>query len=148
MRLRRMQREDPEVNMVPMIDCVFQLMIFFLIATQVKKPDPAVVVLPISRQAEPLETDTRPPIVVNIVNPTVSKTSRCPYVVMGEMFDLEGFRKFLQERQLFYKQKGRDVPVLRIRADRDSQLKEIQEALIAARDVGIWQVRLTTRKVQ
>jgi biopolymer transport protein ExbD len=147
MRLKRIHREDPEVNMVPMIDCVFQLMIFFLIATQVKKdPPPVGLVLPVSRQAEPVKADELPPIIVNIVKPEVSKNA--PYIVMGQMFDLAGFKKYLQERRLFYKQKRHDMPLLRVRADRDSQLKEIQQALIAARDVEIWQVRLTTRKVQ
>jgi len=147
MRLKRVERESPEVNMVPMIDCVFQLMIFFLIATQVKKNETqAELVLPISREAEPVKADELPPIIVNIVKPEVN--SKAPYIVMGLTFDLAGFKKYLQQRRQFYKEKGQEMPLLRIRADRDSQLKEIQEALIAARDVGIWQVRLTTRKVQ
>ncbi len=37
MRLQRVTEEDPEVSMSPLIDCVFLLLIFFLVATMFKK---------------------------------------------------------------------------------------------------------------
>ena len=37
MRIREMEEETPEVQMAPLIDCVFLLLIFFLVATTLKK---------------------------------------------------------------------------------------------------------------
>lgn len=39
MRLRRVQQDDAEVSMSPLIDCVFLLLIFFLVTTMLKKQD-------------------------------------------------------------------------------------------------------------
>ncbi len=141
MRLKHGKEANPEVNMVPMIDCVFQLLIFFLVAMQVKSPL-ADLVLPISRKAE--EAKPGDLLVVNIVKPTVNKER--PYIVLGETFDLQGFKQFMKSRQAFCDAQGKEMPVLRIRADKDSQFEQIQKCLIACRDVGIWQVRLSTAK--
>ena len=35
---RRAEEEDPEVQMAPMLDCVFLLLIFFLVTASLKKP--------------------------------------------------------------------------------------------------------------
>ena len=143
MRLKRAKRANPEVNMVPMIDCVFQLQIFFLIATQVKKNEVAALELPISRRASEVKEGDAP-LIINIVKPTVNKDR--PFIVLGETLNLEGFKQFMKSRQAFCEAEGRDLPILRIRADKDSQFEEIQKCLIACRDVGIWQVRLSTIK--
>jgi len=39
MRIREMEEEHIEVQMAPLIDCVFLLLIFFLVATTLKKID-------------------------------------------------------------------------------------------------------------
>ena len=36
MKLRPHRREDPEINLVPMIDVVLVLLIFFMVATSLK----------------------------------------------------------------------------------------------------------------
>ena len=146
MRLKRVIVETPEINMTPVIDCVFQLMIFFLIATQVKKTETsAELVLPFARMAEEVKTDEKPPIIVNILKPEVAKGK--PFVVGGKTFNFQEFKIEMKQRQLYYKQMNKEMPVLRVRADKDSQLQQIQEALIGCRDVGIWQVRLTAIKI-
>jgi len=40
MKLLKREQEQPEVQMAPLIDCVFLLLIFFLVATTLKKHEP------------------------------------------------------------------------------------------------------------
>ena len=39
MLLKRVPGKKTEINIIPMVDIVFQLIIFFLVATQVKKSE-------------------------------------------------------------------------------------------------------------
>ena len=38
-----------------------------------------------------------------------------------------------------------EMPIVRVRADMNSEFEAIQKALIACRDAKIWQIRLTAR---
>ncbi len=147
MRLKRAHTEQPEINMTPVIDCVFQLMIFFLVATSVKKNEVAVLELPVSRRAVEVKAEQNPPIIVNILKPGFARGK--PYIVFGDPYDLAGFKQFMRGRLDFNKSIGKsvnDMPALRIRADKDAELQQIQDCLIACRDVGIFQVRLGALK--
>ena len=146
MRLKRGQSVTYEVNMVPMIDIVFQLIIFFLVSTQVKKSEVAELQLPVSARAEEVKPGKDMPLIINIIKPDLAKGK--PYIALGNTFDLPELKRFMKERLAYYKALKQDMPILRIRADKDSQFQQVQEALIACRDVGIWQVRLTTLKRQ
>src|SRR3972149_5267734 len=53
MRFRRRLSADPKLNMVPMIDVVFQLIIFFMVATTIIITPGIALVLPSSATAEP-----------------------------------------------------------------------------------------------
>lgn len=46
MRLRRREQPDAEVSMGPLIDCVFLLLIFFLVATMYKKENRDIDIVP------------------------------------------------------------------------------------------------------
>ena len=144
MLLKRAPERKPEINIIPMVDIVFQLIIFFLIATQVKKSETTALQLPIAKTPEEIKKDEDPPLIINILKPEVDKVT--PYVVMGNQFDLNGLKRFLRARKETLRLKGGKMPILRIRADKDSQFKEVQNALIACRDIEIWQVRLTAIK--
>ena len=127
-----------------MVDIVFQLIIFFLVATQVKKSETTALELPTARTPEEIKKDEEPPLIINILRPEVDKVR--PYVVMGSQFSIDGLKKFLKSRQEALKMKGGEMPILRIRADKDSQFKEVQEALIACREIKIWKIRLSAIK--
>ena len=132
----------------PMVDIVFQLIIFFLVAMQVKKNETeADLVLPSARQAVTIEDEKEPPLIINIVKETVSKRQRNrPYVVMGNVLDDVALAKFLKNEVARRRLTGDKIPLVRIRGDRDSQFKEIQSALIACRGAEIWQIRLSAIK--
>ncbi|WP_193211076.1 ExbD/TolR family protein [Luteolibacter marinus] len=46
MRLRSRRQPEPDVSMGPLIDCVFLLLIFFLVATMYKKKDRDIDIVP------------------------------------------------------------------------------------------------------
>ncbi len=58
MKLRPIEDHPPDVPMTPLIDAVFLLLIFFLVATMIKKENKDVdILLPESRSAEKLRPD-------------------------------------------------------------------------------------------
>ncbi len=60
MRLRKRKNPSPEVSMSPLIDCVFLLLIFFLVATMYKKKDRDIAISPpVSRSASRLLADDK-----------------------------------------------------------------------------------------
>ena len=140
---------DLQQQMAPMIDIVFQLIIFFLIAMQIKN-ETADLTLPGSKFATEVKEEKEPPLIVNILRPKNQdgQPNRQPYYCMGNSFDLAGFKKFMKNRETYYFQvlKKKEMPIVRVRADIHAEYRQIQDCLIACRDVGIWQVRLTTLK--
>ena len=59
MRIRRRNNEDADVSMAPLIDCVFLLLIFFLVATMLKQEDKDIdITPPASRSARRLLPDS------------------------------------------------------------------------------------------
>ena len=69
MRLSLFNNEDePEVSMSPLIDCVFLLLIFFLVSTMTKVKNRDIPVdLPTSQSAVKLKPDDKQAIVVPMV---------------------------------------------------------------------------------
>ncbi len=59
MQFNTEEEENPELNMAPMIDAVFLLLIFFLVATMLKKDDKTVeeIALPVSKSSLELAPD-------------------------------------------------------------------------------------------
>ena len=62
---RHGKRQDTDVDMTPMIDCVFLLMIFFVLVIDLSQQDLEDLVLPQARHVEP---DDNPPSVRPIIN--------------------------------------------------------------------------------
>ncbi len=56
MKLRQSRREDPDLNMTPLIDVVFLLLIFFMITTTFQKESDLELSLP-EASGEPVERD-------------------------------------------------------------------------------------------
>jgi len=70
MRLKKPERTGVvSINMTPMIDCVFNLLIFFVLTAQFVKLEIEDVVLPISTTAEFKDYTEYKNIIINIVNP-------------------------------------------------------------------------------
>lgn len=100
MPLKAFSSEDePQINMTPMIDCVFLLLIFFMVGTQfIDRERQTDIKLPTASVASPL-TSGPDDIVVNIVGPELVK-------VGGETFSLEELEERLKEAKRNFADQG------------------------------------------
>lgn len=100
------------INLTPMIDCVFLLLIFFLVATRFEEAEREVaVVLPQASEAMPLTARPKE-LFVNV-------TAEGALVVSGQQVDENELLAILQDAQA--KNPGRQKVV--IRGDKRSQLE-------------------------
>jgi len=65
-KLRRREDDEPVLNLTPMIDVVFQLLVFFMVATTFLDPERAIeIALPEASAGEPI-TDEIKELVINV----------------------------------------------------------------------------------
>jgi biopolymer transport protein ExbD len=153
MRLKRAESVKREVDMTPMIDCVFLLLIFFLIATDIKKAEEAANVrLPESVEAllEAIPKEPPGPIVVSIVakDPGEVGVGTRPYWVLGQPLSLTELKQLLnlQAKKQYQTENGKQA-IVRIRADARSELQQLQYALKACQEAKIIRVFIAAHKV-
>lgn len=152
MMLKRAKQHKPEVDMTPMIDCVFLLLIFFLVATQIKESETRVKLrLPQSVEAllDLIEEKPRP-ITINIVakGPNERGIGVKPFWMFGKAYNLEELKRVLQRQsKQQYDEHGKAATV-RIRADRKSELLQLQTALKACQDYKILRVFIAAEKIR
>ena len=140
MKLRKPEEPDAKVDMTPMIDCVFLLLIFFMVsATMSKVNQTPEVQLPIAPKAA-IPDDLRSRGVVNIVplgTPVGgSATSEDkPFIIYGELADEPGLVKAIGERRA-------TEPELRIymRVDHNAEFKTVKRAIRACANAGIFDI--------
>ena len=159
MLLKRAPSSRREVDMTPMIDCVFLLLIFFLVATDIKKnEDVAAVQLPQSAAAllDILPKTPPGPIVVTIMPKGKDEQGigTRPYWVYevrsggNGAVTLEELKKYLNiQAEKQYAVSGKDATV-RLRADRRSELQQLQWALKACQEAKILRVFIAAEKVE
>ena len=140
MKLKHKDNVKAEVDMTPMIDCVFQLLIFFMVCATMSKVDQTPeVVLPIAPKAA-IPDDLRGRGVVNIVplgTPVgAGATSEdLPFIIYGQVTDEPGLVKAISERRA-------TEPELRIymRVDRNAEFKTVKRAIRACANAGIFDI--------
>lgn len=130
MRFPRRQRESVEVNLTPLIDVVFLLLIFFMVSTTFDSRRALDLILPQSSQASAVE---QAPLILTIA--------------AGGAFTLG--EKNLDETQLGaqlerYKDQA-DRFGLILEADGRTPHAKVVKALDAAAEVGITRIRISTR---
>ena len=130
MKLRHSKKEAPEVNITPLIDVVFLLLIFFMVSTTFQREAELSIELPeASSQAQPTE-DQR-------IEVAIDASGR--YFVDGRPLinrQPETIRKALQQAS-----EGRESAPLVISADADTPHQAVVTVMDAARRLGL--VRLT-----
>ena len=96
-RIDQVQEEAP-MNMTPMIDCVFLLMIFFVLVIDLSQQDLEDLILPKAKYVEP---DDSPPSVrpiVNIMQAGDVYYKQTPYYIAAEHLEnYKGMEKLLKE---------------------------------------------------
>lgn len=146
---------DAEMDMTPMIDIVFQLIIFFMLITDMTQKDLEVLVLPAALHAEPDEPDPK------IVRPVINIVAEGRIFVKGDLlYDPTNDDKYQKLRQYLFDMAKRmnkepidpanpasrkviGDPVL-IRADQATPFKHVQKVmeLCGLQDIQIWKVQL------
>ena len=126
----RARTSDAGINMTPMIDVVFQLIIFFLVTSHFAKQEAHLPLpLPAADSSEAAKSDDQPRLVINV-------TGDGSVLFAGRSLTAAELEERLTER---IAELGKDIEV-RIRADRGVPYRHIEPVLLACARVGIWNV--------
>lgn len=135
MRLRQRRKEEPEINLIPLIDVMLFLLIFFVVTTTFTRNSGITLNLP-EASLQPLEEREVP---VEVVIDAQGRYYVNDRLVVNKQ--LETVKKALQLAT-----QGREHPALVISADANATHQAVVTALDAALQLGIVQVSLTTRQ--
>ncbi len=136
MNLRPRRRDDPELNLVPMIDVVLVLLIFFMIATSLRHESVLEIRLP-EASGQPL-SDNLAPLEVSI-----DATGRYSiHGVEGRLLDSTTDVAVLRE-ELLKASSGRELPLI-ISADGQTPHQAVVTVLEVAGQLGLRQVAIAT----
>lgn len=132
MNLRSRRREEPEINLVPMIDVVLVLLIFFMVATSLQHRSELEIRLP-EASGKPMPGD------VAQLEVDIDATGR--YAVNGR--SLEATDAATLKKRLQIEMGGRSLP-LTISADGRTPHQAVVTALDVAGQLGIKQLAIAT----
>ena len=123
-------------NMTPMIDIVFQLIIFFLVSSHLAQSQMQYVFdLPEAKTGqEQLETTQTAKIVINILPPEDNNTE---YTILlaGENVDISTLKKKLRYES------GKQQVEIHIRTSQKTPYRVVEPVLTACAQSGVWDVR-------
>ena len=138
MARKRTKGTELEMDMTPMIDIVFQLIIFFMIVSDMSQQDLAELVLPMADMA--IDDEAEPGrMIVNILPNGEIEIKRNRYGTLSNKDAENALRAYL----LTEVQKGeRDADNLSersllVRADKQTQFKEVQKVMAICGETGI-----------
>jgi biopolymer transport protein ExbD len=143
MHIRHEEEETIELPIVPMIDCAFLLLVFFLIATTMKKPDNQEarstvfkVTVPKGEAPQSISTEDSKRVFVTAdgtVAPGDAAKPEDAYADLGRLVaDLKTYREGCERR-------GKESVVV-IEGDKDVKYQRIIQVWNAAKSAGIRQV--------
>ena len=128
---------DGDINMAPMIDMVFLLLIFFMVASHLTKIDRMPVELPVADKSTiPESTRGRQMITIRSQDPTGEKVD----IIMNlKQIDVESITPYIKSLL----EKNRNAQVY-LRADRYAKHKHVKEVMAACADGGVASVIFST----
>ena len=134
----RKQRPLPPINMTPMIDIVFQMIIFFIFTIQLDKDViDKNVKLEWARDARAVEDVAPGTVSVNIRDDgTIS--------IAGNYMNLPTFKAIMQTTA---NRMGGSFPVV-IRGDKGTPHAHVRQVMDVCKGVGIWQVSIAALKAK
>jgi len=133
LNLKPKQREEPDINLAPLLDVVFLLLIFFMVSTTFKRDTTLKVDLPESSAA-----------------PVTAKQEVIELTINREGQYYIGNKKVINSelstlmRALTQEAKGNEDTPLVIRADANTPHQFVVRALDAARQLGILNLSIAT----
>lgn len=146
MKLRSTEEPAADIDMTPMIDCVFLLIIFFMVSSTMSKVDLTPdVQLPIApKAAKPEDADLMNRGTINIipvgsVHNGMVTTEELPFIIGGRNTDERGLAKSIEERLS-------ENPELRVymRVDKEADFKVVRRAIQACASVGVYDIIFAT----
>ena len=150
MAKRRHDEEAPTLSMTPMIDIVFNLVIFFLIVTDLTQKELENLVLPNAQKAkEDKAAEEEERVIINLVE-NDKEPGTYKAIIKRVEYDHEALKQYLLERAETKREDvapyGSEIFVL-IRADRSTPWQEVQWIMqdCADPDVRIWKLQFATR---
>jgi len=133
-KLRDNKREDPGVNLTPLIDVVFLLLIFFMVSTSFSRNSELVVDLP-EAEATPLESKDE------VIEVTIDREGRF-YVNQQQLINTQ---ISTVRRAMRLAMEGKNDPSLIISADRMTPHQAVVTAMDAARQLNLINVSIATK---
>jgi biopolymer transport protein ExbD len=129
-----------KVDFTPIIDCVFNLVIFFMIVTDMTNRELEELTLPIASQAVSDKNPEKGRMIVNVMRDGKYRISRHEYTldeVANQLYAFAEIHRDNTQRRLAEK------PIL-IRCDYATDFKYVQEIMqkCADRKIGIWMIQL------
>lgn len=134
MNLRKFDKQEPDVNLTPLIDVVFLLLIFFMVSTTFTRESHISVDLPES-SAEPAESDE------TSIEMTIDAQGR--YYVNQQLVINNKIETLKRALQIAIG--NNESPALIINADAKSTHQAVVTAMDAARQLGIVHLSLATQ---
>lgn len=137
MNLSPQRSEEPDVNLTPMIDVVFLLLLFFMVSTSFIRESSLKVNLPEATGEAMVEQEQPVDIVIQADGQFLVNEEVVPIVTA------EILRKVLKVAV-----GDRDDPHIIISADADAQYQHIVTAMDTAQQMGYTRLTLATRQTQ
>ncbi len=142
----KMPEVECELNMTPMIDCVFQLIIFFMLVTEMAQADLETMELPDASEASPDDKPEKNRMVINV-------TKRGEIKIRKKKQSIPMLKIFLKreaDQARDPKDKRLCTRALLIRADKEAEFKYIQHIMqeCVQPGVGIWKLLLASKEPQ
>lgn len=137
MNFRNKDREELELNLTPLIDVVFLLLIFFMVSTTFDRQSEIAISLPES-SSEPV-TEKKQELVIII-------DAKGGYFVNQE--EVVSSRMDILRSAIFAAAKGSEQPQVVIQADRQTPHQAVIKAMDALRQLGFNHLTFATLKAQ
>ena len=133
MSRRKSLYEEQELNMTPLIDCVFLLLIFFMVTTVFKQPYSLQVVLPEAQQG----------VIVEEKKLVASITQDGRMEINRQLVTLDNL-----EQVLLREKEGTRSLTLVVRTDQETPHKYLLDLFEVAKRVGIEKIPLATEDLR
>ncbi len=138
---KRFKPEELELNMSPMIDVVFLLIMFFLVVSEIATYD-RIEDLTLPNASEAKAEDVMPDRLI------ISVDTNNQIFIAGQRLNLDGVEHYLRiERQLRRSGSGKTAQPGLIQADRNAKWRVIQDIIERANKCKFWRLSFSAKKV-
>jgi len=142
-RKRKKPPKDAKIDMTPMIDVVFLLIIFFMLVTEMSKMEIEAITLPYALSAKEEIKDKETRVIVNL-------TEKGKIRQMRRDRTAEEFLRILQVAAAKCQSDSDGLPIMsvKIRADAKCEYKHVQEVMVQCMKAYIWKLSFGASPVE